>query len=126
MNIVEGLKEKKQTLKLELQNYYNRIEEIKHEIKRIDNALDALHEPVSKNTFGKGELKRLVLNHLGEFTLRIICSEIATIKNIEDETRRYRLSRTLAVVLHKLSSEGLLIKKKERGSDTKYLNPKNS
>lgn len=126
MNIVEGLKEKRETLQKELKTYYDKIEEIKHEIKKVENALLALNMPISKNTFGRGELRKLVLNHLGEFSLKMISDEIATIKNIEDKDKRYRLSRTLAVVLHKLSAEGLLIKKKERGLDTKYLNPKNS
>ena len=120
MGYLDDLLASRDKLSAELDELTEKIKVVKNELSKIEKALFILQAENSRqNFFGRFELQNIILNHLGEFTLRTIKQEVITLKNIESEALKYKVSKSLAVLLNRLYKNGKLVRKK--GEDSEYI-----
>ena len=120
MSYLDDLLASRDKLSAELDELTEKIKSVKNELSKIEKALFILQEEDSRqNLFGRFELQKIILNQLGEFTLRTIKQEIITLKNIESEALKYKVSKSLAVLLNRMYKSGKLVRKK--GEDSEYI-----
>ena len=120
MSYLDDLLASRDKLSAELDELTEKIKSVKNELSKIEKALFILQEEDSRqNLFGRFELQKIILNHLGEFTLRIIKQEVIALKNIESEALKYKVSKSLAVLLNRMYKSGKLVRKK--GEDSEYI-----
>ena len=120
MGYLDDLLASRDKLSAELDELTEKIKVVKNELSKIEKALFILQAENSRqNLFGRFELQKIILNHLGEFTLRTIKQEVITLKNIESEVLKYKVYKSLAVLLNRLYKSGKLVRKK--GQDSEYI-----
>lgn len=120
MGYLDDLLASRDKLSAELDELTEKTKVVKNELSKIEKALFILQAENSRqNLFGRFELQNIILNHLGEFTLRTIKQEVITLKNIESEVLKYKVSKSLAVLLNRLYKSGKLVRKK--GQDSEYI-----
>ena len=120
MGYLDDLLASRDKLSAELDELTEKIKVVKNELSKIEKALFILQAENSRqNLFGRFELQKIILSHLGEFTLRTIKEEVITLKNIESEVLKYKVSKSLAVLLNRLYKSGKLVRKK--GQDSEYI-----
>ena len=120
MGYLDDLLASRDKLSAELDELTEKTKVVKNELSKIEKALFILQAENSRqNLFGRFELQKIILNHLGEFTLRTIIQEVITLKNIESEVLKYKVSKSLAVLLNRLYKSGKLVRKK--GQDSEYI-----
>lgn len=120
MGYLDDLLASRDKLSAELDELTEKIKVVKNELSKVEKALFILQAENSRqNLFGRFELQNIILNHLGEFTLRTIKQEVITLKNIESEVLKYKVSKSLAVLLNRLYKSGKLVRKK--GQDSEYI-----
>ena len=120
MSYLDDLLASRDKLSAEIDELTEKIKSVKNELSKIEKALFILQEEDSRqNLFGRFELQKIILNHLGEFTLRTIKQEVIALKNIESEALKYKVSKSLAVLLNRMYKSGRLIRKK--GEDSEYI-----
>lgn len=120
MGYLDDLLASRDKLSAELDELTEKTKVVKNELSKIEKALLILQAENSRqNLFGRFELQNIILNHLGEFTLRTIKQEVITLKNIESEVLKYKVSKSLAVLLNRLYKSGKLVRKK--GQDSEYI-----
>ena len=107
MGYLDDLLASRDKLSAELDELTEKTKVVKNELSKIEKALFILQAENSRqNLFGRFELQKIILNHLGEFTLRTIKQEVITLKS-------------LAVLLNRLYKSGKLVRKK--GQDSEYI-----
>ncbi len=120
MGYLDDLLASRDKLSTELDKLTEKLKSVKNELSKVEKALFILQAENSRqNFFGRFELQNIILNHLGEFTLRTIKEEVITLKNIESEALKYKVSKSLAVLLNRLYKNGKLVRKK--GEDSEYI-----
>ena len=120
MSYLDDLLASRDKLSAELDELTEKIKSVKNELSKIEKALFILQEEDSRqNLFGRFELQKIILNRLGEFTLRTIKQEVIALKNIESEALKYKVSTSLAVLLNRMYKSGKLVRKK--GEDSEYI-----
>ena len=120
MSYLDDLLASRDKLSAELDELTEKIKSVKNELSKIEKALFILQAENSRqNLFGRFELQKIILNNLGEFTLRTIKQQVITLKNIESEVLKYKVSKSLAVLLNRLYKSGKLVRKK--GQDSEYI-----
>ena len=120
MGYLDDLLASRDKLSAELDELTEKTKVVKNELSKIEKALFILQAENSRqNLFGRFELQKIILNHLCEFTLRTIKQEVITLKNIESEVLKYKVSKSLAVLLNRLYKSGKLVRKK--GQDSEYI-----
>ena len=120
MSYLDELLASRDKLFAQLDELTEKTKAVKNELSRIEKALFILQaKDCRQNLFGRFELQKIILNHLGEFTLRSIKQEVITLKKIESEALKYKVSKSLAVLLNRLYKNGKLVRKK--GQDSEYI-----
>ena len=124
MSYLDDLLASRYKLSAELDELTEKIKSVKNELSKIEKALFILQaEDSIQNLFGRFELQKIILNHLGEFTLRTIKQEVIALKNIESEALKYKVSKSLAVLLNRMYKSGKLTRKKSEDSEYIYSKP---
>lgn len=124
MNYLDDLLANRDRLSAELDELTDKMRSLKNELSKIEKALFILQaKECRQNLFGRFELQKIILNHLGEFTLRSIKQEVIILKKIESEALKYKVSKSLAVLLNRLYKNGKLVRKKGKDSEYIYSKP---
>ena len=124
MTYLDDLLANRDRLSAELDELTDKMRSVKNELSKIEKALFILQaKECRQNLFARFELQKIILNHLGEFTLRTIKQEVIILKKIESEALKYKVSKSLAVLLNRLYKNGKLVRKKGKDSEYIYSKP---